>query len=460
MTKIPLFTNPRINFLLLIDATIIVYLAVFVSDFSSLDDYGLIEVLQKGMLSLTSLASSGGTYLRPLTVLTYMLDYRLWGANAAAFHLSNLIIHIANACLIYHLCRSYLHKTNKREGISFLAALFFAVSPLNSESVLWVSGRTDLLCCFFFLAALMIIINDRLSLLLSAGGIFTVYFCSLLAKESSIVLVAILPLYLIFVRTDKSRQVKIGLCSSVTIACSIYLYLRLGPNGQLDSGASRIVSKAIDLSFSDLIYKSVASFGFYIKKLLWPFPLNLAIQSINEPLYFIVGIAAIIAISICFLRFISSRLPLLIITLCLVPPLLAFHGSIPWTLYAERYLYLPMVGMALLIGLLLANTPRLPQPLPFFLIIPFAVSTIQRSGQWAEPVFLWQDTVRKSPEFPQAQITCAHELIKVGRITEADVYIKKALALGIDNDLLRRCISSINHEKSLKLNSAKKENQP
>lgn len=450
MTKAPLFTNPRINTLLLIDITFIVYIAVFISDFSSLDDYGLMESLQQGWLTVPSLVASGGVYLRPLTVLTYLLDYQLWGANAAAFHFTNLIIHIANACLVYHLCRSYLPEKSNREGTSFLAALFFAVSPLNSEPVLWVSGRTDLLCCFFFLAALIILINDRLSLMSAAGGMFTAYFSSLLAKESSIVLFAILPLYLLFVRTGKTRQVKMGLWFSVTLACSLYLFMRLGPLGQLDSGTTKIVSNALNQSSSDLIYKSVASVGFYIKKLLWPYPLNLAIQNINEPVYFIASAAAIIVMSICFLRYHSSRLPLLIITFCLIPPLLAFHGNIPWTLYAERYLYLPMVGMTLLIGLLLANTPRLPQSLPFFLIIPFAVTTVHRSWQWADPVALWQDTVRKSPNFPPVSVTYAHELIKVGRIDDADTYINKARSLGFDNDLLRKCASSINHVKNTK----------
>lgn len=444
MTKTPLFDNPRINFLLLMDITIIVYLAVFISGFSSLDDYGLIEDLQKKQLTFSSLVSSGGsTYLRPLTILTYLFDYHVWGANAAAFHGTNLLIHIANTCLVYQLCRTYMSQSESREGISFFVALFFAISPLNSESVLWVSGRTDILCGFFFIVALIILLDNRLSLLRAGVGFSTAFFCSLLAKESSFALLGIVPLYLFFTRNCKSRQEKFALCGATVVTSLLYLYMRLGPKGQLDSGTTKIVAKVLEQTLFDLIFKIIATFGFYVKKLLWPHPLNLAIQSINEPLYFSVGIVAFIAIGICFYRVAATRLPLLIITLGLVPPLLAFQGSIPWTLYAERYLYMPMVGMSLLIGLLLSHLARIPQILAFLLVIPLGLSTIHRSGQWADPVILWQDTAGKSPHFAPAHVTYAYELIQIGRIIEAEDRIQLIKKNGFENELLSKCEKSI-----------------
>lgn len=450
MKNVPLFGNSRINILLLIDITIIVYLSVFVSGFSSLDDTELIENLQKGALTFSSLAHvSGMTYLRPLTTLTYLADFNLWGANPAAFHLTNIVIHLANACLVYHLCRTCLPETPKREGSSLLAALFFAVAPINSESVLWISGRTDILCCFFFLSAITIIVNERLTPLFAAGALFVACYCSLLAKESSIALLAIVPIYLLFTKSNKSRQVKIGLSSAVAIASSIYLFMRLGNRGQLDSGTEKIISKVVDQSISELTYKSLAAFGFYIKKMIWPFPLNLAIQNINEPIYFFFGIIVFFLITISFFRFATARLPLLIIFFCLGPPLLAFHGSIPWTLYAERYLYLSMTGMALLVGLLLTMSQRMPQSLPFILIIPLAISTIHRSGQWAEPVDLWHDTVVQAPNFPLVHVVYAYELIQAGRISEAERFLNKARDMKFDNDLLRKCLNTINHQRQI-----------
>lgn len=448
MTITPLFGNSRINILLIINITLVVYLSALVSGFSSLDDTGMMEVLQKGGFSFSSLVSGGGiTYLRPLTILTYQVDYRLWGANPGAFHLTNLAIHTANACLIYYLCNRYLSKIEERKGASLFAALLFAVTPLNSEPVLWVSGRTDILCCFFFLAALIVLVSDRLTPILASFALFTTYLCSLLAKESSIALLGIVPVYLFFSENSKPLRVKIGLCSASAIATAIYLFMRLGPKGQVDTGTSKIISKVIIQPAPDLFYKSISAIGFYLKKLLWPYPLNLAIQNINEPLYFFAGLVAIIGLLLCFIRFSSIRLPLLIIVLSIVPPLLALHGNIPWTLYAERYLYIPMTGLAVLAGSLLANSRKTPRAMPFLLIIPLAVSTVYRSGLWADPVALWHDTTVKSPESPLVRVIYAYELIQAGRITEAEANIAIIREMKFENELLLKCIATINHER-------------
>lgn len=448
MKDSPIFKSPRINILLIIDITLLVYLTLLVSGFSSLDDTGLMESLQNGVLTFSSIAPDGGaTYLRPLTILTYLIDYQIWGANPVAFHITSLVIHTANASLVYWLCRSFLAKSDSREGISLFAALLFAVTPLNSEPVLWVSGRTDLLCCLFFLLALLLLINDRLPPLPTTLAFFTVYFCSLMAKESSIALLGIVPIYLFFCANGKTLKVRLALCSTTLLATAIYFFMRLGNSGKMDTGAAKIISEITVQTPIDLIFKSIAAIGFYLKKLIWPFPLNLAIHSINEPIYFLVGIVAIIALVTCLVRYSTFRLPLLIISISLVPPLLAFHGGFPWTLYAERYLYLPMTGMALLAGLLLVNLHRIPAALPFLLIIPLAVSTIHRSGEWADPLLLWHDTIVKSPDFPLGRVIYSYELIQAGRFVEAKENIAIVRAMKFENELLRKCIAAIKDQE-------------
>lgn len=448
MTTPPIFTNPKINLLLIIDITLIVYLTIFASGFSTLDDTALLGALQVGKLNLASIAQmGGGDYFRPLTIVSYLFDYSVWKANPVAFHLTSLVIHIANACLVYHLCRTLLLNNPSKEGYSFFAALFFAITPLNSESVLWISDRTDLLCCFFFLGAIATIIDSRLSSRQGFAALFLLLFASLLAKESSIVLIGIIAAYLLTCGKNKPVNLKISLFSASVIASSLYLVMRGGPKWQADSAVTKIASKVIEQSFSDTIFKSIATIGFYIKKLIWPYPLNLAISTINEPVYFIVGIISLVSIAACFLNLKSVRLPLLIIIFGLIPPLLVLHGKIPWTLYAERYLYIPMTGYALLISVLLAQAKRFPQFLPFLLIIPLALSTIQRSAQWADPVFLWQDTARKSPEFPKALVIYAYELIQAGRMAEAESMIKTVRDMKFESELLLQCVASINTHK-------------
>ena len=83
----------------------------------------------------------------PITWLSHMLDYNLYGLNPGGHHMTSLIFHIANTLLLFLL---FQRMTGKPWRSSFLAALF-AVHPLRVESVAWGAERKDVLCAFFWL---------------------------------------------------------------------------------------------------------------------------------------------------------------------------------------------------------------------------------------------------------------------------------------------------------------------
>jgi tetratricopeptide (TPR) repeat protein len=93
----------------------------------------------------------------PLTWLTHGLDYVLWGMNPAGYHLGNLLLHAANAVLVYALGRRLLGAARPDAGATPLrlgalaAALLWAVHPLRVESVAWITERRDVLAAFFCL---------------------------------------------------------------------------------------------------------------------------------------------------------------------------------------------------------------------------------------------------------------------------------------------------------------------
>lgn len=447
MKTTPLFENPRMNLLLIIDITLITYLSVFVSGFSTLDDTCHMAMMQSGNLNFASLVpGSGIKYLRPLTFSTYLIEFNLFGPNKAVFHGINLLIHVVNSCLLYQICRTYFNEHRCREGIALISALFFALAPINCESVAWVSGRTDLLCTLFFLAAILILLNERLRPITSFFTFLLFYIASLLAKESSIALIAIVPLFLLFIDPKRSFSSKIALSSATLLGSIIYFLMRMGPKTELDMASTKIVTSMINQSFPELLYKTIAALGFYGKKLIWPFPLNIAIHSINESLYFPVGIITLGAALYFFIRFNKCRLPLLIIITCLAPPLLAFLGKVPWTLYAERYLYLPMTGFALLIGLIVSKFKPMIHVLCYLLVIPLGISTISRTELWANPVALWGYAAEKSPMFPQVHVIYAYELIQAGRIADATASINRAKSMKFENDLLKMCVNLIGNQ--------------
>src|SRR3990172_8049348 len=97
--------------------------------------------------------------LIPLSWLTLGLDYRLWGLHPSGFHLTSLILHAANAALVYAVAL--------RVGAG-LAALLFALHPLRVESVAWITERRDVVSGLFYLLALLAYLFERRRLALGA----------------------------------------------------------------------------------------------------------------------------------------------------------------------------------------------------------------------------------------------------------------------------------------------------
>jgi len=112
--------------------------------------------------------------------------------------------------------------------------------------------------------------------------------------------------------------------------------------------------------------------------------------------------------------------------------LYAMIAGLPWTPYAERYLYIPMTGFALVISLSCARYLKQLSPLFLFCLAVFlAIPTAWRVNTWIKPVTFWEDTIDKSPRFGTPHLLLAAELISAGKLDEAEQHLTKARELGI-----------------------------
>ena len=99
-----------------------------------------------GLLRIWALNGESPQYY-PLVFTTYFIEYRLWGLNPAGYHTVNILMHIANALLVWQLLR------RMGFGGGYWVGLIFAVHPVHVESVAWIMERKNVMAGLFFLLA-------------------------------------------------------------------------------------------------------------------------------------------------------------------------------------------------------------------------------------------------------------------------------------------------------------------
>jgi protein O-mannosyl-transferase len=142
--------------LLLVAATLAFYNPIIHNQFTGFDDWNYIlknPQVQRG-LTWNTVKWSFTTFYdgnwHPLTWLSHALDYRLFHLNPIGHHYTNLLLHAANAVLVFLLLR----RATGSVRLSLVVAALFALHPVNVESVAWAAERKNVLSMFFFLLAL------------------------------------------------------------------------------------------------------------------------------------------------------------------------------------------------------------------------------------------------------------------------------------------------------------------
>ena len=372
-------------------------------------------------------------YYRPLSGLSFKVDKALFLCQPQIMHMENILIHLVNTLLLFFLiCGIFRKQKIGNSGFLFyvplLGATFFGIHPLTTEPVNWISGRTDLLAGLFCLASFALFIlpekNSGWWTNIAAGFFF---FLGLLSKE---VAISVLPLVILATGwkdlptyLDRKGE-RIKRAAPFLFFTVLYLWLRTGFHFAHDSGIKSAINgahSAARISYLAKLGSLVKALGFYTKKIIWPFPLNFAIVSINRPLCFAIGIMA--CAGIAYLLWKRKGLVsffLLWPALFIAPALLVAANKMAWTPLAERYLYLPLMGLSMAASLYLAKYPRKAVISSFALVLLiFGFITANRNIVWQQNLTLFADVVKKSPDFPPAHNEYATALLYQGRVEEA-----------------------------------------
>lgn len=431
--------------LLLFVVVLTVYYPAISAPLNPVDDRALIQWLHDttGEPLLPLFTHARDVFFRPVLLATFLFDMRFWGAETSFLHLENILLHALNVLLLFASARCvYARVLPGAIWLPFLAALLFAIHPVNTEAVIWISGRSDLLSCTFMLGALLLLLHGLVkgrplytwsSLLMLVPGF--------LAKETALFFVpAALFLLYCFPAPTSVLPACDGLGRNRWTLALPFIFLPLAylcMRGILarDAGAGLVRSFFATNQgepFTQL-WTVLTGVGFYAKKLIYPWPLNFTIFHVPE-YYGWVGLL-VVALLIYFL-FRRNLVGGLFLGSAAITSsaLLAMLLRPAWTPVAERYLYLSATFFVLavvLTGALLASRNRVRSAVVILSILVYssaAFATVDRAFLWQDNLRLFEDSVQKSPDFPFARSALANLLREAGRAEEGAAIIRENVA--------------------------------
>ena len=424
----------------------LVYLNSFGGTFQ-FDDYNVI--VNTGVVHSWSAWSHDLSHgIRPVLKFTYLLNWTS-GLGLFGFHLLNLLIHALNTVFVYFISRR-ITKDFPSEAPALCTALLFAVHPVQTEAVAYISGRSASLMATFYLGSMLAYIrgSDAKEHFWSHGLSPALFIMGLLTKEITLTLPAVLLLWELAFGERKrlaailKRQI---IHWGLFAAASFFLIAH--------PGYGPLLEYSFDIrSMKETLLSQVNGIFYLLSKLVGPYRLNidpdLPVMSGWTPLLALKAGLLLALICAGLMRF--KRSPwfgfgVLLFFIVLLPT----NSLIPRLDVAnERQLYLSSWGLFLIVAIAAAKLQaRAGKNFVYWtmaaILVVLACSTISRNQVYRSEIALWEDTARKSPHKPRAYNNLGYAYALAGRNQDAEKAYRQALRLKPDYKLARNNLESL-----------------
>ncbi|HEX7118971.1 MAG TPA: tetratricopeptide repeat protein [Longimicrobiales bacterium] len=386
---------------------------------------------------------------RPLTIASFALDWALWQGDPLGFHAVNVALHAIASVLVLLILLELLPPIGAAAG-----ALVFAVHPVHVEAVANVVGRAELLAAVFVLSACLLHLEGRPHGSWRIGIMAGLYAAAALAKETGIVLPALL-LLLDFARGAVGRAGGWGaymrhhaalFAVLGTVALGV-LAARLPVLGSV--AATHPPLGAAELQSLGRFWTVVSVWPHYLRLIVWPLDLSadytpevIPISSGPTPLFLLglltAGLAAAgtlaawrgrpLSTSEASVRAVATGILFFCIAILPVANIFFLSGI----LLAERTLYLPSVGVVVAIGWLAAyairNAPRIAPAALAVLVALLGLRTLERNPTWLSTETVFKTLLEDHPESGRVQWMLGHAYFRDGMPDEGVRAYARAIA--------------------------------
>jgi tetratricopeptide (TPR) repeat protein len=374
--------------LLLLAAALMAFSASLGSGFH-LDDYAIFSdpVLQSahGLAGMWGLRQT-----RPLTHLTFWINYQLGGNDALLFHVVNLLLHLGAVLLLYECLRRLLPA-----DAAWIAAALFAIHPIQAEAVDYIWARSIVLATLLCCASLLVWIDGR------AWESVAWFAAALLAKEE----VAALPLILMlpaFAPKAGRRLAPIAAMLTLSVlAGARVIYAASTIPGAQAAATAGISPARYFLAQGAVILR-------YLRLFVVPFGFTVD-PDIRVPALWLGLLAWVAVLALAALAWRYRREPAALWFLAGLVLLLPSSSIFPAAdLAADRRMYFPMLGFAAAAGLLLARL-KLPA-IGIAVVVLLALASVFRTQVWMSDRSLWTEAVERAPQKVRPKIQLSRAL--------------------------------------------------
>lgn len=383
----------------------------------------------------------------PLTMLSHMLDYRLFGTNAAGHHLTNIVIHAGNTLLLFLALRMMTGAIWRSAAVTFL----FALHPLHVESVAWISERKDMLTTFFMVLSLIAYIQYSKGKKLSAylAAVF-LYALSLMSKPMTVTFPFLLMLLDYWplerfrfgetksIRELENRRIIYSLIKEkipfllMSMGLCVVTYI-----AQAQAGA---VSPLHALPLSLRFANAINSYLQYIIKMLFPYNLSIFYPLTGAiPFLQVMGSACVLVLCSYLAWRFRNRSPFIAVGwgwyLGSLIPVIGIV-QVGMQSMADRYTYLPMIGLFILFVWLFPDISKLSRKKQVFMTLTlFSVAGVILSAThfqvstWTSTMSVFSRAAEVTDRNILAMLQTASQYAEMGKQREAKKTFEEVLAI-------------------------------
>jgi len=369
---------------------------------------------------------------RPLSNISFALNYYWGGYTVSGYHVVNIIIHLINGILVYFLSLILFRQASQVPGrkiprirtgsiplISLFAALIFIAHPIQTQSVTYIVQRMNSLATMFYLLSLLLYIQGRMRRIRWKQwalfcGCFVCWLMALGSKEIAVTLPLVIFLYERYFFQDlrpggfKQNFLIVFLLFSI-LGLAVFIYLGKNPFDRI--AASYAIR---EFTLSERVLTQFRVVVFYISLLLYPHPSRLNLlhfvnpsRSLFDPITTLLSlliIAGLIGFAVCIARkqrFISFCILWFFINLVIESSVIGLE------MIFEHRLYLPMLGFVFLVAALIFHCLSQRRPwaivVSVIILLPLGAAAYVRNTAWQNQITLWTDVVSKNPHSHRAQ---------------------------------------------------------